>query len=86
MLKGMALTDIKITLTNGQKYKLRLPDTLSVIDKVRTAIFLFDNMDVYEGQSDGVVDDDGDFCIIKPGSNYGIGMPYNRLLGWDYKM
>ena len=81
----MAITDIKITLTNGQKYKLRLPDTLSVIDKGRTAIFLFDNMKVYEGQSDGVVDDDGDFAIIKPGVNHGIGMPYNRLVGWAYK-
>ena len=81
----MAITDIKITLTNGQKYNLRLPDTLSVIDKGRTAIFLFDNMKVYEGQSDGVVDDDGDFAIIKPGVNYGIGMPYNRLVGWAYK-
>ena len=81
----MAITDIKITLTNGQKYKLRLPDTLSEIDKSRTAVFLFDNMKVYEGKSDGVVDDDGDIAIFKPGVSCGIGMPYNRLVGWAYK-
>lgn len=81
----MAITDIKITLTNGQKYKLRLPDTLSGIDKNRTAVFLFDNWKVYEGQSDGVVDDDGNFAIFKPGVSFGIGMPYNRLVGWAYK-
>lgn len=81
----MAITDIKITLTNGQKYKLRLPDTFSEIDKSRTAVFLFDNMKVYEGKSDGVVDDDGDFAIFKPGVSCGIGMPYNRLVGWAYK-
>lgn len=79
------ITDIKITLTNGQKYKLRNPDTLSEIDKSRTAIFLFDNMKVYSGCSDGEVDDDGDFCVFVPGKNHGIGMPYKRLVGWAYK-
>lgn len=81
----MAITDIKITLTNGQKYKLRMPETLSEIDKKRTAIFLFDNMKVYEGQSEGEVDEDGDFAIFKPNVNFGAGMPYNRLVGWAYK-
>ena len=81
----MAITNIKITLTSGQKYKLRLPETLSEIDKSRSAIFLFDNMKIYEGQSDGEVDDDGDFAILKHGVNYGVAMPYNRLVGWAYK-
>lgn len=79
------ITDIKITLTNGQKYKLRTPDTLSKIEMTQTAIFIFDNMEVYTGCSDGEVDEDGDFCIFVPGKNHGIGMPYKRLVGWAYK-
>lgn len=81
----MAITKMKITLTDGQQYKLRMPDTLSEIDKNRTAIFLFDNMEVYEGQSDGKVDGDGDFAIFKPNVKFSAGMPYNRLVGWAYK-
>lgn len=81
----MAITNIKITLTDGQKYKLRMPETLSEIDKNRTAIFLFDNMKVYEGQSDGEVDEDGDFAVFKPNTNFSAAMPYNRLVGWAYK-
>lgn len=79
------ITGIKITLTNGEKYKLRNPDSLSEIDKSRTAIFLFDNLKVYEGQSDGEVDEQGDFAVFKPGVNFGIALPYNRLVGWAYK-
>ena len=78
------ITNIKIILTDGREYILRTPDTLSEIDKNQTSIFLFDNMEVYEGQSDGVIDDDGDFAILKPRTNFGIAMPYNRLLGWAY--
>lgn len=77
--------EIKITLTNGQKYKLRNPNTLSKIDSSRTAIFLFDDMNIYIGCSDGEVDEDEDFCIFVPGKNHGIGMPYKRLIGWEYK-
>lgn len=76
---------IKITLTNGQKYKLRNPNTLSKIDSSRTAIFLFDNMEVYSGHSDGMLDEGEDFCIFVPGKNHGIAMPYKRLIGWEYK-
>lgn len=81
----MAIENIKITLTNGQKYKLRLPDTLQEIDCKRTAIFVFDNLKVYEGWSDGEVDEDGDFCIFKPDANYGAALPFKRLVGWAYK-
>lgn len=79
------ITNIKITLTNGQKYKLRNRKTLSEIDRSRTAIFLFDEMNLYTGCSDGMLDEDGDFCIFVPGKNHGIAMPYARLIGWAYK-
>lgn len=77
--------NIKITLTNGQKYKLREAETLSAIDSSRTALFLLDNLLVYNGCSDGEVDDEGDFCIFVPGKNHGIAIPFCRLLGWAYK-
>lgn len=81
----MAIKNIKITLTNGQKYKLRGPESLSEIDRERIAIFVFDNLQVYNGQSDGEVDEDGDFGIFVPGKFHGIGMPFSRLVGWAYK-
>lgn len=81
----MAITNIKITLTNGQKYKLREPESLPEIDRERTAIFAFDNLQVYNGQSDGMLDEDEDFHIFVPGKNHGICMPFSRLLGWAYK-
>jgi hypothetical protein len=81
----MAIDSIKITLTNGQKYKLRSPETISEIDRSRLAIFVFDNLHVYEGMSNGEVDDDGDFAIFKEGSKIGAGLPYIRLVGWAYK-
>lgn len=79
------ITNIRITLTNGQKYKLCSPETLAEIDSSRTALFLFDNAEVYSGCSDGEVDEDEDFCIFVPGKNHGIGMPFRRLVGWAYK-
>lgn len=81
----MAIRNVKITLTNGQKYKLRQPETLEEIDRSRTALFVFDNFECYVGQSDGEVDEDGDFALFKPGVKLGIAMPFNRLVGWAYE-
>ena len=61
------------------------PDTLSEIDCNRTAIFLFDDTNLYTGCSDGLLDEDEDFCIFVPGKNHGIAMPFRRLVGWAYK-
>lgn len=81
----MGIKNVKITLTNGHKYKLRQPDTLGKIDRSRTALFVFNNLKCYMGCSDGEVDEDGDFAIFKPGEKYGIALPFNRLVGWQYK-
>ena len=81
----MGIEKIRIFLTNGQEYSLRKPDALSEIEKDRPAIFLFDNGDLYEGCSDGVIDEDGDFCLLKQGKYYGIALPAGRLVGWVYK-
>ena len=81
----MAIENIKITLSDGQKYKLRQPDLLNEIDSSRTALFVFDNLACYVGCSDGNVDEDGDFCIKKPGLYHVIAMPFGRLMGWAYK-
>lgn len=79
------LVHVKIKLTNGQKYTLRHPDTLGDIDSSRTALFVFNKLECYHGCSDGQVDEDGDFAIFKPGLKFGLGLPFNRLVGWQYE-
>ena len=45
-------------------------------------------MQVYEGFSDGEIDEDGDFCVRAVNSGIkgfaGIGLPIGRLMGWAY--
>lgn len=81
----MAIEKINITLADGRKYKLRLPDTLQNIDSNRTAIFVFDDLECFEGCSDGYVDKDGDFIIFNSRTKFGVGLPFRRLVGWAYK-
>ncbi len=75
---------IEIRLTDGQQYTLRGKDTLGEIDKEQKAIFLFDNGQLYQGQSDGQVDEEGDFPLFRPTSKVGIALPFGRLVGWAY--
>lgn len=78
-------TEITITLSNGKRRKLKSPDTLETIDGRRKAYFVMNNLQVFTGYTDGVVDEDGDFCIkLEPGTLTGIGLPHGRLLGWAY--
>lgn len=78
-------TRIKITLTDGKIYTLKEPETLGEIDSSRMALFVFNNGEVYSGQTNGEVDEDGDFCLSRPDKKAHIGLPFNRLLGWAYK-
>ena len=79
---------VTVTFADGKRRKLKSPDTLEAIDGRRTAYFVFDNFQVYKGQTDGEVDEDGDFCLrtdrgTTPGG-VGIGLPFARLIGWAY--
>lgn len=56
---------IEITLTDGRRYSLRDKHSLCDIDEGQEAIFLFDNGEIYHGQSDGQVDDEGDFPPVQ---------------------
>ncbi len=52
---------------NSNIHRRQNPDTQRTrnavgIDGRRTAYFVFDNGQVYKGQTDGVVDEDGDFA------------------------
>lgn len=76
---------IKITLTDGRQYSLRGKETLDEINEEQEAIFLFDNGEIYHGQTDGQVDDEGDFPLFKTGSKHGIALPFARLVGWAYE-
>lgn len=79
---------ITVTFKGGKRRVLKSPDTLPMIDGRREAYFVFDNGQVYKGQTDGVVDEDGDFCLKTNRSTIpgvlGIGLPFGRLVGWAY--
>ena len=79
------ITNLEITLTDGTKYKMNMPETIKDIDDGKKALFMFDNCDLYSGYSDGLVDEEGDFAILKTPKGPGIAMPFDRLVGWAYK-
>ena len=84
------MNDTKITVTfkGGKRRVLKAPDTLPTIDARRRAYFVFKNLQVYEGFSDGEVDEEGDFCVRAANTGVkgfaGIGLPVGRLMGWAY--
>ena len=84
-MNGMKIT---VTVSDGKRRVLKAPDTLPAIDCRRRAYFVFKNMQVYEGFSDGEIDEDGDFCVRAVNSGIkgfaGIGLPIGRLMGWAY--
>lgn len=59
-------TKITVTLSSGKRRVLKAPDTLPTIDGRRQAYFVFDNMQVYTGYTNGEVDEEGDFCVRPP--------------------
>ena len=77
--------DRKITVTfgNGKRRVLKSPDEFSSIKKNRKVLFVMNNLQVYEGYSDGEIDEEGEFGIW--GTVHGIALPIDRLLGWCYK-
>ena len=79
---GQSLT---IRLADGRHYSLRDKATLGEIDQKQEALFLFDNGQLYDGQTDGQVDDEGDFALFRPNSKTGIALPFRWLVGWEYK-
>jgi hypothetical protein len=46
-------------------------------------MFVMNNLRVFEGYSDGEVDEAGDFGIF--GTIHGIALPFERMLGWCYE-
>lgn len=80
-------TKIIVTFKGGKRRVLHAPDTLPTIDARRSAYFVFNNFQVYQGHSDGEVDEDGDFCVTRAGGlveRAGIALPAGRLIGWAY--
>lgn len=74
---------VKVTFNDGSRRVLKSRDELKNIDKHREAIFVMSNWQVFHGYCDGEVDEDGDFCLMN--TIHGIGLPFNRLLGWCYE-
>lgn len=77
---------ITVTFSDGKRRVLKSPDEMENIDARRTALFVFNNFQVYRGTTDGEVDEDGDFCLKTDRSTIpgtlGIGLPFARLIGW----
>ena len=79
------IKNIKITLTDGSRYTLHNRKELECVDSQRECIFVFDTAEVFSGLTDEKVDEDGDFCVTRPGKNIGAALPFGRLVGWAYK-
>lgn len=77
---------IEIKLSDGRVYSIRDKATLDEIDEEQEAIFLFNNGEIYCGRSDGQVDEDGEFVLLKKGKKLGIALPFSRLAGWAYEL
>lgn len=75
---------MQITTTDGNEYTLIPRNLLEGIDENRLAIFVFDSGQIYEGFTDGEVDEDYQFCLSRPGAKVSIGLPYYRLIGYAY--
>ena len=78
---------ITVTFSDGKRRVLKSPDEMENIDARRTALFVFNNFQVYRGTTDGEVDEDGDFFLKTdrstiPGT---LGLPFARLIGWAYE-
>ena len=52
--------NIKITLTDGTSYKLKPKEKLGKINPSKKAIFMFNNLEFYEGYTSGDILDDGE--------------------------
>ena len=80
---------IQITLNSGQKYSLKSADELDDINPNKTAIFLFNNGQIFVGKSDGCIefDEEGNdtFIISKDKTKFCLAFPINRLVGWAYE-
>ena len=66
--------NIKITLTDGTSYKLKPKEKLGKINPSKKAIFMFNNLEFYEGYTSGDILDDGEteyFTIRKAPSEKG---------------
>ncbi|WP_289826056.1 hypothetical protein, partial [uncultured Duncaniella sp.] len=83
-LKGNDMAGkITVVFQNGRRRVLKTPEEFYKIDKNRKAMFVMNNLRVFEGYSDGEVDEAGDFGIF--GTIHGIALPFERMLGWCYE-
>lgn len=83
----MAL-EVKITKKDGSQiiYDLITSSKLKFVDQNRKVVLLFDSGEIYKGFTDGVNDEESDFCVrTNPEDKICVALPFNRLLGWAYE-
>ena len=81
------ITRIKCTLSDGKEYTFKGKNELHSIDENKEALFLFSDMNIYQGYTNGeiLLDDEIETFIIRnPKLKFSIGMPYKKLMGWTY--
>lgn len=73
---------ITVTFSNGRCRVLKPTSDLSKIDKNRKVMFIMGTFEVYEGYSDGEVDDEGNIGLF--GTTYRLVFPVSKMIGWCY--
>ena len=77
-----------ITKTDGSKiiYDLKSSQKLRNVNPDRKVVLFFNNGEVYQGFTDGGIDEDSEFSVrAKLDDKFCAGLPFDRLLGWAYE-
>lgn len=77
-----------ITKTDGSKiiYNLKSSQKLRNVNPDRKVVLFFNNGEVYQGYTDGIVDEDSDFSLkAHREDKCSYGLPFGRLMGWAYE-
>lgn len=77
-----------ITKTDGSEiiYDLKSSQKLRNVNPYRKVVLFFNNGEVYQGYTDGIVDEDSDFSLkAHREDKCSCGLPFGRLMGWAYE-
>lgn len=77
---------IKKTDSSKIIYDLKSSQKLRNVNPDRKVVLFFDNGEVYQGYTDGSVDEDFEFCLkARLDDKFSAALPFNRLMGWAYE-
>ncbi|MBO5539622.1 MAG: hypothetical protein J5980_01605 [Muribaculaceae bacterium] len=82
------LFDATITKSDGTRilYDLKSASKLGDVSPTKRVVLFFDNGEVFQGYTDGSVDEDFEFCLkASKDDKFSAALPLNRLMGWAYE-